>query len=495
MGSGAAGSERRDPPAAGAPSVTRPSSVVLIGLDAGDPDLIERWAAEGHLPTFARLLRDGAYGRLDSTAAVLSGTPWTSIASGCNPAKCGVYTRHQLASGTYTVRRVKAGDVRQPPFWHAFRGPVVVVDVPKAPPSPAVDGAQLVEWGAYDHYAAFSSIPETLSADVLREFGRHPFLDWGFEETLPGRRDFAALRAALVTGVRMKHRLNLALLERVQPRFFFSVFGETHAAGHAFWRFQDPRHPRFEPDGVFATALRDVYRAIDLALGEFCAALPPACTLVVLSGHGFTMDNLAGDLLQEVLSRLGLTVPRQTLTPYAPYVPALALDMTRSQAFSLPTDWQGLIRINLQGREPRGVVAAGAYDAVCEELDTELRGLRHRGPDVPVVDRVVRIRDVFAGPFADALPDLSVLWNPAVVVTEVTSRRAGAFRREPDLSGGGGNHQGVGFMLACGASIPRGRFTGHVFDVAPTVAGLLGERPRPEWDGVALAFANPAPAA
>jgi predicted AlkP superfamily phosphohydrolase/phosphomutase len=207
------------------------------------------------------------------------------------------------------------------------------------------------------------------------------------------------------------------------------------------------------------------------------------------------MDNLAGDLLQEVLSRLGLTVPRQTLTPYAPYVPALALDMTRSQAFSLPTDWQGLIRINLRGREPRGVVAAGAYDAVCEELDTELRGLRHRRPDAPVVDRVVRIRDVFAGPFVDALPDLSVLWNPEVVVTEVTSPRAGAFRREPDLSGGGGNHQGVGFMLASGASVPRGRFTGHVFDVAPTVAGLLGERPRPEWDGVVLAFANPAPAA
>ncbi len=472
--------------------MTRPSSVALVGLDAGDPHLVERWAGEGYLPTFARLLREGSFGLLESTAAVLSGTPWSSIASGCNPAKCAVYSRHQLTSGTYTVRRVKAGDIRQPPFWHTFRGPVVVVDVPKAPPSPDVEGIQLVEWGAYDHYAAFSSLPETRAADVLTDFGRHPFLDRGFEEALPGRRDFAVLKALLLEGVRMKHRLNLGLFEETRPRFFFSVFGETHAAGHAFWRFQDPRHPRFEPEGAFTTALRDVYQAIDLGLGELREALPPDCTLIVLSGHGFTMDNLAGDLLQEVLIRTGLAVPRQKLTPYAPYVPALALDMTRSRAFWLPTDWQGLIRINLRGREPQGVVEERDYDAVCEELAAELRALRHRHADAAVVEAVVRVRDLFEGPFVDELPDLSVLWNPECLVTEVTSPRSGTIRHEPDLSGGSGNHRGVGFMLAHGAGVPRGRFTGHVFDVAPTIARLLGEPPRPEWDGVVLGAVGPA---
>ncbi len=471
--------------------MSRPTSVALVGLDAGDPRLVEQWAAEGHPPNFARLLREGTYGRLESTAAVLSGSAWSSIASGCNPAKCAVYTRHQLTSGTYTVRRVKAGDIRQTPFWHTFQGPVVVVDIPKAPSSRDLEGIQLVEWGAYDHYAAFSSVPETLAERVLMEFGRHPFLDRSFEETLPSRRDFAVLETLLVEGVRMKHRLNLGLLGRVRPRLFFSVFGETHAAGHAFWRFQDPRHPRFEREGAFATALRDVYQAIDLALGELLDALPPDCVLVVLSAHGFTMDNLAGDLIHEVLTRTGLAIPRQKLTPHAPYVPALAMDMTRSRAFGLPTDWQGLIRINLRGREPQGIVDERDYDAVCGELAAGFHALRHRHADAPVVEAVMRVRDLFEGPFKDALPDLSVLWSPAPVVIEVTSPRCGAIRHEPDLSGGGGNHWGVGFLLAHGAGISRGRFTGHVFDVAPTISRLLGEPPRPEWDGVALAAVDP----
>ena len=78
----------------------RKSSVAMIGLDGADHLLIEHWSAQGYLPGFARLLREGTYGLLESTATVLSGTPWLSIASGCNPAKCGVYERHQLKSGT-----------------------------------------------------------------------------------------------------------------------------------------------------------------------------------------------------------------------------------------------------------------------------------------------------------------------------------------------------------------------------------------------------------
>jgi predicted AlkP superfamily phosphohydrolase/phosphomutase len=461
--------------------------VVLVGLDAADPALVERWAGEGRLPTFARLLREGRFGRLRSTAAVFSGTPWLSIATGCNPARCGVYTRHQLVSGTYDVRRVKADDLRVPPFWASFRGPVAVVDVPKAPPLPTLDGVQLVEWGAYDHYASFTSVPPDLAAEVVAGFGRHPFLDRRFEEALPGRRDFAAIRALLVEAVRAKQRLNGGMLERFGPRFFFSVFGETHAAGHAFWRFQDPRHPLFDDTSPFVGALADVYGAVDSALADLSSALPAGATLLVVSGHGFTMDNLAGDLLQQVLVRTGMAVPRQrAVTAHAAYVPGLAFDMSRTRAFCLPTDWHGFVRLNLRGREPDGIVAEEDYGDVCAEIERELLALRHRGTGSPVVSGVVRVRDAFDGPFVDALPDISVAWNPDVIAADVESPGCGTIRRDPDRSGGCGNHREEGFLLAHGPGVTQGRFEGHVLDVAPTVARLLAEACRPEWEGAAL---------
>jgi predicted AlkP superfamily phosphohydrolase/phosphomutase len=55
------------------------SKVLLIGLDAATFDLIEPWSNDGKLPTFRRLVPDGASGELLS---VLPITPaaWTSAA-------------------------------------------------------------------------------------------------------------------------------------------------------------------------------------------------------------------------------------------------------------------------------------------------------------------------------------------------------------------------------------------------------------------------------
>jgi predicted AlkP superfamily phosphohydrolase/phosphomutase len=445
---------------------------------------IEQWATEGKLPAFARLFERGAYATLESTAAIFSGSPWLSITTGVHPGMTGVYSRYQLATGTYDVRRMKASDIRAEPFWNSFKGPLVIVDVPKAPLNPATDGVQVVEWGAYDHYSELSSKPADLAPKIVSEFGRHPFVEREFEVRIRARRDFDVLRDQLIQGVGMKHRLNLALAERLRPRLFLSVFGEAHAAGHGLWRFDEPRHPRYAPGGPLANALLDVYRAIDSSIGEFFEQLPGDCIFVVLSSHGFCMDSMAReDLVCEMLIRMGMSVSRLNQIDYAPYVPGLTLDMARSRAFCLPTDLQGYIRINLRGREPAGIVAESEYDAICRELESEFLAFRHRDTGAPVVKEVVRVHDLFKGPLADDLPDLSVIWNADHIVEEIESPKCGVIRCAPDLSAGGGNHRGTGFMLVSGPDVGGGRFAGSILDVAPTLCALLGEAPCPEWDG------------
>jgi predicted AlkP superfamily phosphohydrolase/phosphomutase len=465
--------------------------IIVVGLDAADSRLIARWAAEGKLPAFSELLSHGLYGDLESSAEFSSGSAWPSITSGCNPGKCGIFSRYQLSSGSYDVRRIHAADNRVLPFWSSFTGPLVVVDAPKVALSAGIDGAQVVEWGAYDHYSQFSASPDQLTADILKDFGSHPFIEREFEVALNRRRDFAALKTLLIEGVRQKLKLNLHLLKICQPRFFFSVFGECHAAGHAFWRFHDPCHPGHERNSALTTALLEVYQALDNAVAEMLSNLPPQATFVVLSSHGFTLDSGADEhFLCEFLIKTGMSVPRSTNTRYGSYMPAMIFDMARSKAFPLPSDLQGFFRINLRGREPHGIVHPNDYASVCQELETELLALRHRDSGAPVVKNVVHVHDTLAGPLTADFPDLSAVWNTDAIIATVESPTCGLIRRVPDLSAGGGNHRGSGFILIQGSDFSPGRFKGHVYDVAPTLSHWLGEASRPEWDGRLFQYNN-----
>ena len=58
---------------------------------------------------------------------------------------------------------------------------------------------------------------------------------------------------------------------------------------------------------------------------------------------------------------------------YAQRMPLAHIDWARTRAFSLPSDMTAYVRVNLKGREPEGVVAAGhEYEALCDELDRRI---------------------------------------------------------------------------------------------------------------------------
>ena len=88
--------------------------VIVLGLDGLDPDAVDLLLSEGQLPNFAKLRREGAYGRLASEP-MLSPILWTTIATGKSPAEHRI--THFVATNPKTgaeipvtsqMRRVKA---------------------------------------------------------------------------------------------------------------------------------------------------------------------------------------------------------------------------------------------------------------------------------------------------------------------------------------------------------------------------------------------------
>ncbi|MGQ9811668.1 MAG: alkaline phosphatase family protein [bacterium] len=65
--------------------------VIVIGFDGLDPGLVRNWVAEGKLPTFAKVINQGAFGDLWSVLPFSSAPAWTSAMTGVNPGKHSIY--------------------------------------------------------------------------------------------------------------------------------------------------------------------------------------------------------------------------------------------------------------------------------------------------------------------------------------------------------------------------------------------------------------------
>jgi predicted AlkP superfamily phosphohydrolase/phosphomutase len=149
------------------------------------------------------------------------------------------------------------------------------------------------------------------------------------------------------------------------------------------------------------------------------------------------------------------------------------------KAFAIPSFSEGYIRINLQGRDPSGVVAPDDYDALCEEITRHLYELVNPRTGEPVVKKVIRTRDS-ASDRNPRLPDadLAVIWNdiPADVIDSPTFGRMGPvpYRRT-------GSHRARGFFVTTGPDIEPGTTlpTAHSVDLAPTILSMMGA-PIPE---------------
>ena len=65
--------------------------LIFLGLDGLEPDLVEKYIAEGRLPNLELLRKQGRYSRLRTTFPPLSPVAWATFATGSNPGKHNLF--------------------------------------------------------------------------------------------------------------------------------------------------------------------------------------------------------------------------------------------------------------------------------------------------------------------------------------------------------------------------------------------------------------------
>ncbi len=503
-------------------------SVALIGLDAADLNRIERLAACGDMPNLAAILSQGARGRLRSLPTGLSAMIWPKWFEGGHAGSW--YFPKQWNPDRMCLEWITATRGDPEPFWCDLdrRGlRVCIVDVPQAPRLPLRQGLTLQGWQVHDLFDRWSE-PAGLWKE-LRRAHREPFL--GPERYGPQTpASLLTLRAQLLAATSQAGEIARGLMNRGPFDLFVMVLGGLHRGGHYLWDTGQVNLRGVSPDELrlLERALDEIYQAADRAIGQVIEHAPADTRFLVFSLHGMEpnygwsecLQSFAGALANDgrhsapttLLRRLKRAIPSRAGQRAVEMLPgglgnrlleftsARMHDWRHTPWFVLPSDLAGFLRLNLQGREARGIVKPGAQARSVEdgliESFSRIEDLEGR----PIVAKIERVDDSIAAadPFRRYLPDLLLNWNPVRASETAGLRLDGAeIARWPSgqafSSGRSGNHATEGWFAAIGPGLSRHADSiPHDIDaLVPSLYRWLGLEPPARFVGRALATLIP----
>lgn len=500
------------------------AKVFVLSCDGAPLFLVERWAREGHLPAFAKLLETGVKGDLESVYPPITGPAWTSFLTGRNPGKHGIGDWYVRAVDSYRLRPVDSTSIGCSTIWDECREGgkrIVSLGLPMNYPPPKVNG--VVISGLETPGTRCATYPPETADEILRAVPG--FRTHLHEVYRPGREQRALDDLLEITDI--QNRVGLHMLNRDDWDLMVLHHQSSDWAMHFFWHAMDPNHPRHTPDARSAAgdAILRVFKEIDAGLQRILDRLDEGTNVIVISDHGFgILDKylyLNNWLLQLGLLRLkrdrSTRVQRalfeRGFTPSNLYrmaervgVHKFAFRMGKASRVSLLSrmflsqdniDWDatkaysvgniGQVYVNLRGREPRGCVAPGdAYEAVRDQVIETALTLEDPETGERVIERAYRKEELYSGQYVDDLPDVLLfpreLRYQAGGLSQFMSNRL----MEPSFAYTGG-HRMNGVLMMQGPGIAAGEVDGaRLIDVAPTLLHLLSLPVPDDMDGIVL---------
>lgn len=314
----------------------------------------------------------------------------------------------------------------------------------------------------------------------------------------------------------MKWREDLTYheLARDDWDFLFSVFSTTDRVQHMTYHFYDPEHPLYDPEVAnrkftffgkeitFAEAIPEIYRQMDRIVGKVMDEyLRPNDTLMLCADHGFQTFRRQVNV-NNWLEKEGYLVTKPGLK-YSNSRALAFIDWSQTKAYALGL---GMIYLNIEGREPLGIVKPSEVDALLAEMKEKWLATKDPDTGADVVNAVYLIKEVDEGPHIDQEADLMpgfaagyrVSWSTTLGDLEVEKDEGGNWVPAPVVvdndSNWSGGHVSVDPELVRGiffcnrkVEVPADGGV-HLTHIAPTMLQVLGVPVPSAYDKAPLAF-------
>jgi len=487
------------------------SKTLVIGFDALDFRYLDQFADV--LPNFERFRERGGEADLASTFPPWTGSAWPSMYTGTDPSYHGVFDFFDINGYPDDASLVSRHDVQQPAVWEYLTAESVrsvVLNVPVTHPAGEIDGVLLPGYLAPEDAQGY---PETVRAEVSEAIGE-PYRIYARNEAGGGEKsvdDYADL-------IDMRKRAAVHLLDANEWEFSFIQVQKTDSVFHTF-----------DDEAAFER----IYRAADELLGAVLDTVDDDVNVIICSDHGMGENTgysiypnellrdhgyletgtggtgpqlkhiktelkdsgtddpgVASAAIASVIERFGSRLPVGTLaaitdrlgltdrirgmvSPSTIASTSDGIDWGASTAYCQSSPRLG-IRLNVEGREPAGVVPEDRYDHVRDAIIALLREIET--PDGRDAFGDVSPREaVYDGPYTEDADDILVTPNGMNnnIGTELFGRQFAPIDTH--------NHKQTGAFLAAGPAIETGAIPERLSltDVVPISMAALGQ-PVPE---------------
>jgi predicted AlkP superfamily phosphohydrolase/phosphomutase len=458
----------------------RVDKVAVIGLDCCEPSFVfDRWRED--LPNLRRLMQTGLYGNLESCLPPITVPAWTCMATGKDPGTLGVYgfrnRRDYSYDGLSTATNLDVGEPRIWDFLGRAGKKTIAVGVPQTFPIVRPPNGCMVTCFLTPSIESDYTHPPGLKREIAELVGEYMVDVPGFRTD-----DKAWLRAQIHTMTDRRFKVCKHLLGTKPWDLFFMVEIGMDRIHHGFWQFMDREHHRYTPNNPFENAIHDYYVHVDGLIGELLAEIDLKKTAVwVVSDHG--SKRLEGGVcFNDWLIREGLLVMREPVAEKKRFR-FEDVNWSRTQVWG-EGGYYGRCFINVEGREPTGVVPKSRYEVLRDELIAKLESLPD--PDgQPMGTRVYKPEAIYRKVNGVA-PDLIVIFGDLRWRSVGTVGNPEIYTTENDTGPDDANHAQQGLYILSHPSLRPGRRDASIYDVAPTILKMLGQPVPPDLHGSAL---------
>ena len=259
------------------------------------------------------------------------------------------------------------------------------------------------------------------------------------------------------------------IAEKPWNLFMFVEIG-VDRVHHAFWKYMDPAHHLYEAGNKYENAIIDYYKFLDEKLGRLIARAGEDTVVLAVSDHGAKRMKGAFCVNEWLIEQGDLVVKERPAKPTS--LDDLPIDWARTKAWA----WGGYyarIFLNVEGREPQGIIPAEDYEKERDALAERLRAIR--GPNgEPWETRVIKPQEYFEE-LEGEYPDLMVYFDDLYWRSAGTLGHGSKYLPENDTGPDDAVHaqQGI-FILTDPRAGVKKTLNADILDIAPTVLDIMG---------------------
>ncbi len=466
------------------------NSVLIIGLDGVSWDLLKPWIDEGKLPAFKKLLGGGTWGDMRTTIPPLSCSAWTSLFTGKNPGKHGIFEyitdSGELVNGSF----IKAGKIWQILSYYDKR--CSVINVPMTYPLEKINGYMISGMLTSSPDEIYTYPKELMT--VLNKYNYEIRIGYGKHKHIPNKKDTIEKRFFFLDRLYdiMDKRYN-ALKELMNEQwdfFMFALVQETSMVQCLFWDEKD--------------VILEFFKKIDFYIDDLIKTFSVKNTssyIFMVSDHGFSKsptrsfnvgawmaengilkDNrtILQKIMPKIYNKLNSRIPLSDIVLFfsktKKYREVFQRKLTKSSGIYYK--YPGIyIRQNIDQEE---------YEKLRDKIIAGLKGIEDSQTHEKVFQIMEKREAVYSGNYIGQLPDIIAV--PTYNYNVIFSYDSNALFGNVKLHIKGKHFSDMyGIFSAYGDEVKAGTIKNtSILDVFPTVLHILNVPLPKDLDGKVL---------